>query len=305
VSSTGVLAYFSASSILTKAVWLDAQGKPAGAVDLPPGRYADVRVSPDGTRAVLVRNSSQTESRLWLADLQRGQTSPLSAGRGLNASPVWSPDSTRVVFSSNRDGPEDLFIKDVADATPERPLYRSSVLFKYPTAWAPDGKSIVFYQVDPVTLENLYVLPASGESTPKGYVSGPGAEISASVSADGKWLAYLADDSGTPEVYAQSFPAPGRRVRISSAGGGWSWWTRDTRHIVYLDPRKTSLMVADVEPGDPLKVGTPRVLASLPPGVIAIDAMPDRQKWLALVPENTGAGTVTVVQNWMAGLKKP
>jgi hypothetical protein len=45
-------------------------------------------------------------------------------------------------------------------------------------------------------------------------------------------------------------------------------------------------------------------MASLPPGVIAIDAMPDRQKWLALVPENTGAGTVTVVQNWMAGLKQ-
>jgi len=83
-----------------------------------------------------------------------------------------------------------------------------------------------------------------------------------------------------------------------------SWWTRDGRHIVYLDSRKTSLMIADVEPGETLKAGTPRVMASLPPGVIAIDPMPDRQKWLALVPENAGAGTVTVVQNWMAGLKK-
>jgi hypothetical protein len=63
-SSTGALAYFSASSVSSKAVWLDAAGKPAGAVNLPPGRYADVRVSPDGTRAVLVRNSSRTESKL-------------------------------------------------------------------------------------------------------------------------------------------------------------------------------------------------------------------------------------------------
>jgi eukaryotic-like serine/threonine-protein kinase len=304
VSSTGALAYFSALSVLTKAVWLDAAGKPGGAVDLPPGRYADIRVSPDATRAVFVRHSSQTESRLWLADLQRGQTSPLTAGRGLNASPVWSPDSTRVVFSSNRDGPEDLFVKDVTDASPERPLYRSSVLFKYPNAWSPDGKWIAFYQVDPVTLENIYLLPASGEIAPKVYVAGSGSEIYGSVSADGKWLAYVSDDSGTPELYAQSFPAPGRRVRISTGGAGWSWWARDGRHIVYLDPRKTSLMIADVEPGETLKVGTPRVMASLPPGVIAIDAMPDRQKWLALVPENAGAGTVTVVQNWMAGLKK-
>jgi eukaryotic-like serine/threonine-protein kinase len=304
VSSTGALAYFSAPSALSSAVWLDAAGKAEGAVNLPPGRYADVRVSPDGAYAVLVRNNSRTESRLWLTDLQRGQTSPLSSGRGLNASPVWSPDSTRVVFASNRDGPEDLFVKDVGDATAERLLYHSSVLFKYPTAWSPDGKWIVFYQVDPVTLENIYLLPASGEMTPKVYLAGPAADIYGSVSADGKWIAYQSDDSGAPEIYAQSFPASSRRVRISTAGGGLSWWTRDGRHIVYLDPRKTSLTIADVEPGEPLKVATPRVMASLPPGVIAIDAMPDRQKWLALVPENAGAGTVTVVHNWMAGLKK-
>jgi Tol biopolymer transport system component len=304
VSSSGTLAYFTASSVLTKAVWLDAAGKPAGAVDLPPGRYGDVRVSPDGTRAVFVRNTSGTESRLWLADLQRNQASPLSAARGLNASPVWSPDSTRVVFSSNRDGPEDLFVKDVGDATAERLLYHSNVLFKYANAWSPDGKEIVVQQVNPDTIEDLYRLPTSGEITPKVYVAGPGLDAFASVSADGKWLTYLADDSGTPEIYAQSFPVPGRRVRISSAGGALSWWTRDGRHIVYLDAKKASLMIVDVEPGETLKVGTPRVMASLPPGLIAIDATPDRQKWLALVPENAGAGTVTVVQNWMAGLKK-
>jgi len=63
-------------------------------------------------------------------------------------------------------------------------------------------------------------------------------------------------------------------------------------------------MIAAVEPGETLKVGTPRIMASLPAGLLAIDATPDRQKWLALLPENAGAGTVTVVQNWMAGLKK-
>ena len=125
-----------------------------------------------------------------------------------------------------------------------------------------------------------------------------------SVSADGKWVAYMSDDSGTPEIYAQSFPAPGRRVRISTAGGGLSWWSPNGRQIMYLDARKTSLMIADVESGETLKVGTPGLMASLPPGIIAIDAMPDRQKWLALVPENAGAGTITVVQNWMAGLRK-
>jgi eukaryotic-like serine/threonine-protein kinase len=230
---------------------------------LAAGRYSDVRVSPDETRAVFVRHSSRTESRLWLADLQRGQTSLLSEGRGLNGSPVWSPDSARVVFASNRDGPEDLFVKDVADATPEQPLYRSSVLFKYPNAWSPDGKWILFFQLDPGTLENLYLLPASGETTPKGYVAGPGSDINGALSADGKWLAYQSDDSGTPELYVQSFPTPGHRVRISTAGAGMSRWTRDGRHIMYLDARRSSLMIADAEPGETLKVGTHNWMAGL------------------------------------------
>jgi len=147
-------------------------------------------------------------------------------------------------------------------------VYHSSVLFKYPNGWSHDGKEIVFHQIDADALENLYVLPTSGEITPKAYVAGPGSDMNGTISADGKWMAYLSDDSGRLEVYVQSFPAPGRRVRISTAGGGWSWWTRESRHIVYLDQRKMSLMIADVEPGETLKAGTPRVMASLPPGVV-------------------------------------
>jgi hypothetical protein len=60
----------------------------------------------------------------------------------------------------------------------------------------------------------------------------------------------------------------------------------------------------DVTDGDSLKVTTPRFVATLPAGIVWIDAMPDRQKFLALMPERLGTGTVTVVQNWMAALKK-
>jgi hypothetical protein len=59
-----------------------------------------------------------------------------------------------------------------------------------------------------------------------------------------------------------------------------------------------------LESGETLKARTARVMASLPPDIIAIDAMPDRQKWLALVPQHAGSGVVTVVQNWRAGLKQ-
>jgi len=57
----------------------------------------------------------------------------------------------------------------------------------------------------------------------------------------------------------------------------------------------------DVTPGVTIGIGTPRRLATLPPDVIAIDAMPDRQKFLVLVPERTGAGSITIVRNWQPG----
>jgi hypothetical protein len=60
----------------------------------------------------------------------------------------------------------------------------------------------------------------------------------------------------------------------------------------------------DVTDGDATKVSTPRLVATFPKGIVWIDAMPDRRRFLALLPERTGTGTVTVVQNWMAALKK-
>jgi serine/threonine protein kinase len=129
-----------AASIETTLTWLDASGRVTGTLSVPPARYSTVRISPDGTRAALVRSTSPTESSLWLADLARGGATRLSSGPGLNESPVWSPDGTRVVFASDRDGAQDLYVKAVGDASPEQPLYRSSLAFKSPDGWSPDGR---------------------------------------------------------------------------------------------------------------------------------------------------------------------
>ena len=96
----------------------------------------------------------------------------------------------------------------------------------------PMGKGSSFTRLDPDTLENLYVLPTSGEITPKVYVAGPGSRCMDRCRQMANGWRISSNDSGTPEIYTQSFPAPGRRVRISTAGGGLSWWTRDGRHIV-------------------------------------------------------------------------
>jgi len=302
VSSAGSLAYFSAPSAETIPTWLDARGKVTGTLNVPSARYSTVRISPDGTRAALVRSTSPTESSLWLADLARGGATRLSSGPGLNESPVWSPDGTRVVFASDRDGAQDLFVKAVGDASPEQPLYRSGLAFKSPDGWSPDGRWIVFQQLDPDTQQNIWLLPTSGNPTPTPYVRSPARDRGGWPSPDGRWLAYLSEDSGRSELYVQPFPAPGQKVQVSTEGAIAAWWARDGRHILFLSTDRTRVWRVDVEPGATPRLGAPKPAATLPGSLVGLDAMPDRQRWLALVPEREGTGSVTIVQNWRAAL---
>jgi Tol biopolymer transport system component len=306
VSSSGSLAYFSSPSANTTATWIDAAGKITGTVKLPDGQYSGLSLSPDGTHAVLVKSISVTESSLWLVDLANRSAVPLSSGRGRNDSPVWSPDGTRVVFASDRDGAQDLFVKNVADPSSEQPLYRSPVLFKYPSGWSSDGRWIVFSQIDPGTSWNIWLLPAPGSTTPVPYLRGPLRDSDGKPSPEpgGHWLAYRSDDTGRMELYAQSFPELGQKKQISTEGAVFSWWTRDGRHLLFIGGDFTSLWRVDVEAGATLKVTTPSRLATLPTGIVAIDTMPDAQNFLALIPERVGTGSVTVVQNWRAALEK-
>jgi len=308
VSASGSLAYFSAPSTNTVAVWLDATGKTTGTLNLPPGHYETATISPDGTHAVLVRSTSPSESTLWLVDLQRGSASPLSSGHGRNDTPVWSPDSTRVVFASDRDGPEDFFVTTVTDAAPERLLYHSDALFKGPHGWSADGQWIAITQLDPDTAQDIWLLPASGHGELTPYLRGPLRDNAGPPSPDGRWLAYTSEDTGRVELYVQSFPVPGHKVQISEQGAALAWWTPDGRQMVFVDDQLQGLWRVNLEPGPApgatLRVGTPMPIATLPPNLLSLDAMPDRQRFLAILPERPGPGSITIVQNWRAALDR-
>ncbi len=303
ISHADSLAYFSSPSVNTTATWYTANGQSAGTLDLPPGHYETAVISPDGTRAVFVRSTSPSESALWLVDLARGSATPLSSGRGRNDTPVWSPDGKRVVFAADREGPQQIYVKTVDDTSPEQPLFRSDVPFKGPGGWSLDGRWIVITQLDPETAQNIWLLPAAGGGL-KPFVRGPTRDSGGPVSPDGRWIAYASDETGRFELYVQSFPDPSRRIQVSQQGASTAWWTRDGRQLVFLGPDLHSLWRADVEPGATLRVGAPRQIATFPAGIVWMDAMPDRQRFLAVAPERTGIGSVTVVQHWRAALAK-
>jgi hypothetical protein len=192
-------------------------------------------------------------------------------------------------------------VKALGSASPEQPIYRSPALFKNPTDWSPDGKWIVFSQVDPVTTQNIYLLPADGSSVPKVLVGGPSRQVAGVISPDGSMMAYSGDETGRYEMYLTSFPAVGRSVQVSRSGAIFAWWTPDGRQLLFADESR-SLWRATVGPN--LTVGPPQPVALLPSNLRGGDFAPDRQRFIGPVPERTGSGSITVVQNWRATLER-
>jgi eukaryotic-like serine/threonine-protein kinase len=303
VSTTGALAYYAAASTDTTATWYDTSGLPLGTLNLPAGHYDNCRISPDGQRAVCVRSVSPSESALWLVDLSRGSAVPLTNTPGRNDSPVWSPDGRQIAFAADREGPQHIFIKTLDQATPDRQLDHSDVLFKAPNDWSPDGTWLLETQLDPDTAQNIYRLPVDGGKAER-LVAGPTLDVLAALSPDGRWLAYASDETGQYSVYVQPFGTPGRRVQVSQQGGAGSWWTRDGRTLFYIGTDLRTLWRADVTTGQTFSSGTPRKTGVLPPGVASIDFSPDRTRVLAIAPARTGVGSATVVLNWRASLDR-
>jgi Tol biopolymer transport system component len=303
ISATGSLAYYTAPSANTVAEWYDALGRKTGTLPLPPGHYEHITISPDGTHAVVVRSASPSESTLWLVDLARGGASLFSTGPGRNDGPVWSPDGSKVVFASDRTGPQDLYVKTVGDATPEQPFYKSSVLFKGPAFWSADGRWIICTQLNPGTEQDVMLLSMADPRELKPLVMGPTRDDSGPVSPDGRWLAYYSDETGRYQLYVQSFPSPGHTLQVSQDGAVGAWWTADGRQLLFVGDDLRTLSRVDVAAaGAALRVSAPVAFATLPPNVLWVDATPDRQHFLAIAPERTGTGSMTVVENWRAAL---
>ena len=301
-SLTGSLAYFLPPTVDTSVQWMDYQGKATGTVSVPAGRYTGVAIAPDSTRAVLVRQDSASSSSLWLIDLTRASAIPLSTGGGRNASPVWSPDSTRIMFASDRDGHQAFYEKRVADASVERKVVGFNDSSAAPGGWSHDGAWILFNRVDPDSRWNIYRVPASGSGTPEPLVNGPGVEVGARPSPDGGWIAYLSDETGRLDLFVRSFAPSGPRLQVSTGGVQLGWWTPDGRQLLFLRRDQTLWRVGVDLGAAPPRIGAPQQLGTFPSSLVAMDLAPGRQQFLTLVPERAGLGAVTIVQSWRSAL---
>jgi serine/threonine-protein kinase len=240
----GTLAYVTgeAGSGLAKTlVWVDRQGRetPSGA---PPGPYLFPRVSPDGTR-VAVQIRVDQKINIWLWDLARAMRTRLTTEL-VDVTPVWLPDSRRVVFSSARAGAPNLFSQP-ADGTGTVDRLTESPNPQRPSAVSPDGTRVVFTQDSPKTGQDVLAVSLDGTHQILPLVQTPFNERNGIVSPDGRWLAYEADDSGSFEVYVRPFPdVNGGHWQVSTNGGTQPLWSRNGEELFYLAPNGALMRVA-------------------------------------------------------------
>jgi Tol biopolymer transport system component len=307
VSNTGTLVYRPPANALTRLTWVDRAGRTLGTIQSPAGIYEEIALSPDDKRVAFSR-PGQGDTDVWLTDLERGITSRFTFQPSFNNVPIWSPDGRRIVFASGRDNGIDLYQRASDGSSKDQLLLKLAAQpLVFPSDWSADGRFITYYRTDPKTQLDIWTVPTDGERKPVPYLHGDFNESQPQFSPDGRWMAYVSDESGISQVYVQSFPTLGGQRQISADGGVQPRWRRDGQELFYVAADR-KLMAVTVKSGTVFESDKPHALFQTALNVaelrqsFAVSA--DGQRFLVNAPIETESPSLTVVLNWTALLKK-
>ena len=260
-SRTGTLVYRSRDIDASRVViqWVDAEGKTEPLLDKP-GLFVNPHFSPDGDRLAVANDDAK--SGVWIYDIRRDTLSPLTGERN-GTHPVWTPDGRYIVYQA----PNGISFARSDGGSRPQPLTESKE-FQYPASFTPDGKTLAFYQSGPEGFE-LWTVPVEREGdTPKAgkpelFQRTNFGNRGASFSADGRWLAYSSNESGSSQVYVRAFPGTGGHWQISNNGGTAPIFSRNSKELFFFDIPDDRIMVASYSAkGDSFVGEKPRVWSS-------------------------------------------
>ncbi len=307
ISADGTLVYVpvGGSQELTL-VWVDRQGGIQPLIEVERS-YRSPRVSPDGRYlAVRIGTTGSEDSQIWIYEIARGTLTLLTFERR-NVAPVWTPDGRRVTFGSGGPGQGSLFWKPADGSGVAEQLLAGD--FPRAGSWAPDGKVLAFTETPLGKPTDVWLLEQENGWTARLFLDAPFSEGGPAFSPDGRWLAYISDESGQFEVYVRPYPGPGSKFPISIQGGVAPVWARDGGELFYRSGDK--MMAVTVEAGSEFRAGKPEVVFEgryVPGNGIRpnYDISPDGQRFVMVRSTQEGASPaqINVVLNWFEELKR-
>ena len=235
---TAVLAFAppiaSSQELPLQLYWVDRTGKVIESIG-PPGAYRGPDVTSDGR--IAVHQHDRLGGDIWLVDT-KGQMTRLTTdatGTQENSSPIFSPDGSRIVFASLRNGKWGLYLKGVSGGGREELLYESGSR-KMPMAWSPDGQYIIYWVASGA---GQWVMPIKNPSAARPLHDRQNTH--AQISPDGKWVAFNVQN----QIYVKPFPSGEGLWKVSTDNGGvFARWRGDSKELYFLSRGTFGQMMA-------------------------------------------------------------
>ncbi len=293
-AASDVLIYGAPGSQLRELRWVSSKGETIGRAGEPAESW-DLRIAPDGRRVAVTQLDPQLRTLdVWIREGTQPVPTRLSLGTDVDESAVWSPDGLRVAWVGKR---RNIMIRGAGAVLPEQTL----ATFEPPLQlwdWSRDGGLLLMGRTDAQTGDDLWVMPQIEGGTPGAYMAGSFNQTYGAFAPNGRWVAYASDESGQYEIYVDSFPEPGSRVRVTTAGGTEPRWRRDGRELYFR--RGSEIHAVRLSWGTPLPevVSLDRLFDAGAP-IRSFDVVPDGSRFLVNLPASSAAPrSATMVVNW-------
>jgi len=303
VSATGTLVYQTHQDV-SRLAWFDIAGRVLEMIG-PPGNYLNINLDREGRRVFFDRTRPGIGTYdVWSFDLERGLETPITTEADTEISPIALIDGQSIVYSANRLAAPELYVRNLGSGAETR-LPTAQDAFQQAQDLSPDGRTLAYVERTISGSFDIWTVPLSGEGRAVPFLQSPFDKNEVRFSPDGRFLAFVADDSGQAEVYVAPFPGPGEKVRLSSDGARLLQWGRDGKTLFYVtsDGRMMALPIVTTPS---LKTGSPKELFTIAGRQwLNFRISADGTRFLAVVPEVAAdAQPMTVVVDWPAGLKK-
>ena len=267
--------------------------------------YSDPRLSPDGKKVAF--HVTDQDNDVWVFNLARGALTRMTFEPTEDETPAWSPDGQWLAFAGYVRGSdvERAVFRRRADGTGTEDIVWKGPNHSHVTDWSPDGRWLLLEVADPKRRSDVVLVDLTTGSA-KPLLSTDFNESSGRVSPDGKWIAYLSEESGRREIYVQPFPNLGEKIQISTNGGEQPVWSRDGHRLFFRT--ETAFMSARIESsGGAIQASVPAALfpdTYMRPQAVnhtTYEVFPDGSLLVFAAPPTTtkGGGALIAVFNWL------